>query len=112
MMQEAARKDVERCFGVLQARFAIVKGPARFWKDSDLHAIMTTCIILHNMIVDDERDELLEDGFRGCHLPLADADASFDAFLHWYHMIHCSEQHYNLRNDIIEHLWARKGEEQ
>ncbi|WZZ20739.1 hypothetical protein YC2023_122126 [Brassica napus] len=32
MQQEACRKDVERAFGVLQSRFAIVKGPVRFWK--------------------------------------------------------------------------------
>jgi hypothetical protein len=30
-MQEACRKDIERVFGVLQARFAIVRGPVRFW---------------------------------------------------------------------------------
>ena len=31
MMQEACRKDVERAFGVLQLRFANIKGPTRFW---------------------------------------------------------------------------------
>ena len=56
MQQEACRKDVERAFGVLQSRFAIVKGPVRFWKKNVLHDIMTTCIILHNMIIEEERD--------------------------------------------------------
>ncbi|XP_048610064.1 uncharacterized protein LOC125585307 [Brassica napus] len=54
--QEACRKDVERAFGVLQSCFAIVKGPVRFWKKKVLHDIMTTCIILHNMIIENERD--------------------------------------------------------
>ena len=56
MKQEACRKDVEHAFGVLQSRFAIVAGPTRFWRKEVLHDIMTTCIILHNMIVGDERD--------------------------------------------------------
>jgi hypothetical protein len=29
--QEALRKDIGIAFGVLQARFAIVRGPALFW---------------------------------------------------------------------------------
>ncbi|XP_073139082.1 uncharacterized protein [Henckelia pumila] len=29
--QESARKNVERAFGVLQSRCAIVRGPARYW---------------------------------------------------------------------------------
>jgi hypothetical protein len=29
--QEVARKDIERAFSVLQARFVIVRGPTRFW---------------------------------------------------------------------------------
>jgi len=56
MKQESCRKDVERAFGVLQSRFAIIAGPSRFWRKEVLHDIMTTCIILHNMIIEDERD--------------------------------------------------------
>jgi hypothetical protein len=52
--QEAAQKDIERAFGVLQARFAIVRGPSRFWDKHILHDIMTTYAILHNMIIEDE----------------------------------------------------------
>ena len=33
--QQAARKDVERAFGVLQSRFAMVRGPARLWSKED-----------------------------------------------------------------------------
>ncbi|XP_024008092.1 uncharacterized protein LOC112084047 [Eutrema salsugineum] len=54
--QEATRKDVERAFGVLQARFAIVKNPALMWDKVKIEKIMRACIILHNMIVEDERD--------------------------------------------------------
>ena len=54
--QEACQKDLERASGVLQAQFAIVRGPARFWDKS----IMTACIILHNMIIEDESDLNLE----------------------------------------------------
>lgn len=55
--QEACRKDVERAFGVLQSRFAIVRGAARMWDEDTLHDIMMACIIMHNMIVEDERDD-------------------------------------------------------
>jgi len=52
--QEACRKDVERAFGVLQARFAIVREPARVWDEETLQLIMKACVIMHNMIVEDE----------------------------------------------------------
>ncbi|XP_033138178.1 uncharacterized protein LOC103844455 [Brassica rapa] len=53
--QESARKDVERAFGVLQSRFAIVKNPALLWDKEKIGKIMRTCVILHNMIVENER---------------------------------------------------------
>jgi hypothetical protein len=54
--QEGARKDVERAFGVLQARFAIIRNPSRMWQMNSLAEIMYACIILHNMTLEDERD--------------------------------------------------------
>jgi hypothetical protein len=53
--QEAARKDVERFFGVLQARFPIIRQPGRIWDRETLALIMRACVIIHNMIVEDER---------------------------------------------------------
>ncbi|XP_026396944.1 uncharacterized protein LOC113291647 [Papaver somniferum] len=53
--QMGKRKDVERAFGIPQAKFHIVAGPVRYWDEDDLKYIMKTCIILHNMISEDER---------------------------------------------------------
>ena len=41
---------------MLLARFAIVHGPARLFYSEMLQDIMKACVILHNMIVEDERD--------------------------------------------------------
>ena len=52
--QEAARKDIERCFGVLQQRFRILALPCKLWSKTAIHDVMTACLILHNMIIEDE----------------------------------------------------------
>ena len=56
LRQESCCKDVERAFGVLQARFEIMKRPPRYWSIDNMATIMTACIILHIMIVEDERE--------------------------------------------------------
>nr|XP_043632940.1 uncharacterized protein LOC122604103 [Erigeron canadensis] len=51
--QKAARKDVERAFGVLQGRWAILKQDARPHSVNKIKRMMYACVILHNMIVQD-----------------------------------------------------------
>ncbi|CAL2266523.1 unnamed protein product [Prunus armeniaca] len=54
--QRGYKKKVERCFGILQARWAIIRGATRLFDEEVLRSIMMTCIILRNMIVEDEYD--------------------------------------------------------
>ena len=114
-MQESARKDVERCFGVLQARFAIVKGASRFWNEKGMADIMKTCIILHYMIVEDERDDTAPDHeyaepFASSAKSSDDESTTFNEFLQRYRAIRDMSEHYLLRNNLIEHLRKRKGD--
>ena len=54
--QEFARKGVERCFGVLQSRWSMIAHPCRLWSTSGMADVMYACIIMHNMIIEDEAD--------------------------------------------------------
>ncbi|KAF8410951.1 hypothetical protein HHK36_003488 [Tetracentron sinense] len=115
MMQETYRKDVERAFGVLQSRFAIVKGPIRFWDKHVLHDIMYACIIMHNMIVEDECNDY-ENVIDSNPTPIPNVDMvdgetkRLQQFLARHRQIKNKEAHYALRNSLIEHLWERHGD--
>jgi hypothetical protein len=53
--QEAKRKDIERAFGMLQARFHILTSGCRLWNRDAMKTVIKTCVILHNLIIDFER---------------------------------------------------------
>jgi len=111
-VQEAARKDIERAFGVLQSRFAIVRGPARFWDKRTLKNIMTCCVILHNMILEDERGMNLEFFYDnvGSRVKPARDPNRIRAFLQTYKEIENADTHFQLQEDLIEHHWQRAGQ--
>jgi hypothetical protein len=112
--QESQRKDVERAFGVLQARFAIIRNPARFWDEETLRDIMMSCIIMHNMIIEDERNVI------GLDVPYDKSaietegvvsragTSNFSSFVQGCE-VEDSRIHRQLKEDLVEHLWERQG---
>ncbi|KAI5006218.1 hypothetical protein ZWY2020_033461 [Hordeum vulgare] len=109
--QEAARKDIERAFGVLQARFAIVRGPARFWDKKTLVNIMKCCVILHNMILEDERGLNLPCFYDnvGTRVQPERNPSRIHAFLEAHREIEDATTHGRLRDDLVEHHWQLDG---
>ena len=116
--QEGARKDVERAFGVLQSRFTIVRRPARLWKRKSVGRIMLACVILHNMIVEDEKEvakihiDLNEQPGASFALPPevnVGGNLCFADVMRRKATIRAWPQHTQLKNDMIEHIWHRFG---
>ena len=58
--QEGVRKDVERAFGRLHAKWHILKVAGRSHKLKYLKNIWLACIILHNMTLRDQQSAVLE----------------------------------------------------
>uniref|UniRef100_A0A0D3BSW9 DDE Tnp4 domain-containing protein n=1 Tax=Brassica oleracea var. oleracea TaxID=109376 RepID=A0A0D3BSW9_BRAOL len=108
--QESVRKDVERAFGVLQARFAVVKNPSKLWDKEKIGNIMKACIILHNMIVEDERDSDTIEEFQ-------DEEFTFTVkrptkagnAIGRRKEVRDSHTHQQLKKDLIEHIWDKFG---
>ncbi|KAH9667959.1 dde tnp4 domain-containing protein [Citrus sinensis] len=113
--QESARKDVERAFRVLQARFTIVRGPARFWDRDTLHDIMKASVIMHNMIVEDEHitkdiEDLNDDVSNEDKVkPSFERTIGIMEFIQNHHRIRSRENQSQLQKDLIEHFWKHQG---
>ena len=114
--QEVVRKDVEKAFSVLQARFVVVRYLCLSWSIDQICDVMNACIIMHNMIIESERDiTMVFDepfDFQG---PLADpqpgVSAEFDDFLGVYQEIRDEGVHHQIQVDLVAHLWAMRANE-
>ena len=130
-LQESCRKDVERAFGVMQARFAILKNPALAHSREILRQIMDCCITLHNMIVDDERngylnydkfiDDMITDFnadtsetvgdelFEGVKVSTVPSTInSIPEYMTNAQAMHSLTTHDELQRDLIEHIWRMR----
>jgi hypothetical protein len=111
-MQEGARKDVERCFGVLQGRFAILANPARLWGQGTLQDVWYACVVMHNMIIEAEEGEGEESDYieSVAALSVASMKLTFDSLLQQLALIQDAGAHAVLRDDLVEHIWQRKSD--
>ncbi|XP_076903825.1 uncharacterized protein LOC143558992 [Bidens hawaiensis] len=118
--QESARKNVERAFGVLQARFAFLRHPCLVWNKDLMGKIM--------IAVEDERDtylhyydpsEFLNDRPTNQQRRNSTEDdeqpfqysteriANLSSYMTNRAQLHNRESHNALKNDLIEHMWQK-----
>jgi hypothetical protein len=102
--QEACRTDVH---GLLQSRWAIVRHPAKTLSVQQMWEVMTACVIMHNMIVEEERDDSVYDqawDFQDELVAQNPVPFSFQEFLHTHHEIRDRATHLVLHKDLMNHI--------
>ena len=108
----------------MQARFAIVKNPALSWDKVKIGKIMRACIILHNMIVENERDDYTQydvsdfqqgEGSGSSHVDLTystDIPTNIANQMGVRTRIRDRQAHQQLKGDLVEHIWRKFGRDQ
>ncbi|XP_071713489.1 uncharacterized protein [Rutidosis leptorrhynchoides] len=105
--QESARKDIERAFRIVQGRWTIVQHPARPYYIRKIRRIMLTCVILNNMITEDNGRAFcgLEENYR----PIRRAQGTFqervDAHIRADAKLRDGGIHRLLRDMLVEHVY-------
>jgi hypothetical protein len=70
--------------------------------------VMNVCVILHNLIIESERDEPMHDNQPFDYQePFAEVEhvlQEFGAFLHMHHGIRDADVHAQLQTDLATHL--------
>jgi Plant transposon protein len=100
--QEGVRKDVDRAFAALVARWHILKQPCRLASRDEMANVMIACILMNKMIVETGRDNY-ESGIYEAAESAADA-ADVDSFTFVW------QDRASLEPGAAEHVqaWAKK----
>ncbi|XP_076909982.1 uncharacterized protein LOC143567446 [Bidens hawaiensis] len=106
---ESARKDIERAFGVLKKRWSIIRQPARFLQMDKLINIMYTCIILHNMILEDSGRAVCQGEYNDEPEPICTLNE--DEKLANLLKTRKRETNFSVQSDLVEHLWSNKQDD-
>nr|XP_043633676.1 uncharacterized protein LOC122604878 [Erigeron canadensis] len=110
--QESARKGIERAFGVLKKRWKVLNHPAQYWDKALMQDVIYACIILHNMILEDEDKAICQD--YNPDEPSLVSDyweqmTPLEQRIQNRHAIKSRETHNMLTADLVDHLWSTQA---
>ncbi|XP_062182040.1 uncharacterized protein LOC133886310 [Phragmites australis] len=95
------------------SRFAIIRGLTRVWDKSTLQNIMTACVIMHNMIIEDKKGGAASEDvfdYMGEKATVhRDPDQALLHYVEATEAIRNRALHHQLREDLMEHLWSLHG---
>jgi hypothetical protein len=112
MKQASVRKDVECAFSLLKKRFNILAISGWSYSQRTLNLIMRAYIILHNMIIDDEKDGNYDQNYHTVTCVVAppvtyEAPISLTTILQREAHLTSELMFLNLQSDLIEHVWNK-----
>ena len=103
--QESARKDVERTFGVLKRRWQVLTVGARSYEVKRLQHVMYACIILHNMILEDERRTICRYNENEVLPNVEGVAVGTQEYKANRKEVHNHNIHHTPRVDLVEHIY-------
>lgn len=83
-------KYIECCFGILKKRFAILKNAIRVHDIQQISAIVKTCVILHNFLIEHANDDGTPDD--DGELEWCNSQHCRSPSRSWNTMCHCQRQ--------------------
>jgi hypothetical protein len=112
MKQTSVRKDMECAFSLLKKRFNILAIHICSYSQRTLDLIMRACIILHNIIIEDERDGDYDENYHTVTYVIApsvsyETSANLTTILQREAHLTSGLMFLNLQSDLIEHMWNK-----
>jgi hypothetical protein len=77
-----------------------------------LWEVMIACVIMHNMIIEDEHDDNIYDqgwDYQGDLVEPEGAAATFAQFIQFHHEMYDRATHIQFQDDFIDHMWTHIG---
>ncbi|XP_023732694.1 protein ALP1-like [Lactuca sativa] len=103
--QERATNDVESAFGALKKRWFILKKPVIFFSEEKMHEVMYACVILYNMIIENEGRAICEYDEEKTIPATQGIEIRGDEYIEKRAEVRCNETFHNLRMNLVEHIY-------